>query len=153
MNRELADDEVDALRALRRRDTYDGTVAARAKIVLLCSEGHSVAEMTGATRPTAYKWVDRYEREGVDGLVDRPRPGRKPQISERVRSRIVALTKQTPPESTGLSHWSSRELATYLRREEGIAVSHHFVADLCASTVSNRTGRVRSSSPRTRTSR
>jgi transposase len=133
VSRELADDEVVALRELLRPDGYDGTVAARAEIVLLRSEGHSVAsvaEMTGTTRPTVYKWVDRYEREGVDGLVDRKRPGRQPWITEKVRSRIVALTRQSPPPVSGLSHWSSREMAKYLSREEAIRVSHHFVAEL-----------------------
>lgn len=108
-------------------------MAARAEIVLLRSEGHSaaaVAEMTKTTRPTVYKWVDRYEREGVDGLVNRIPPGRERRVSGETRSRIVALTKQTPPEGTGLSHWSSRAMANYLRRAEGITVSHDFVAEL-----------------------
>lgn len=65
---------------------------------------------------------------GVDGLVDRDRPGRPRVVSEEVRSRIVALSRQSPPESTGLSHWSSREMARYLKRVEGICVSHSLIA-------------------------
>ncbi|MGI8451325.1 MAG: IS630 family transposase [Streptosporangiaceae bacterium] len=133
MSRELPDDQRCALRALLRSDRYDGTVAARAQIVLLWGDGHSVAaitEMVGTTKPTVYKWVDRYAREGVDGLTDRKSPGRPPEVLEKTRSRIVALTRQTPPAETGLSHWSSREMAKYLKREEGVMVSHSFVADL-----------------------
>jgi hypothetical protein len=33
-------------------------------------------------------------------------------------------------EKTGLSHWSSREMARYLNQETGISVSHNFVAAL-----------------------
>jgi hypothetical protein len=40
----------------------------------------------------------------------------------------LALTRTTPPAETGLSHWSSRELATYLRRADGVTVSWHYVA-------------------------
>jgi transposase len=40
------------------------------------------------------------------------------------------LTRSTPPVSTGLSHWSSREMAVYLKRTEGVSVSWHYVAKL-----------------------
>ncbi|WFE24236.1 IS630 family transposase [Solwaraspora sp. WMMD937] len=36
----------------------------------------------------------------------------------------------TPPTDTGLSHWSSREMAAYVTRTEGVSVSHHWVARL-----------------------
>jgi transposase len=56
--------------------------------------------------------------------------GRPPEISAEARATILALTRQSPPEKTGLSHWSSREMARYLKREMGIFVSHNFVAAL-----------------------
>jgi transposase len=34
----------------------------------------------------------------------------------------------TPPDGTGLSHWSTRELAKYLKRTENVTVSWHYVA-------------------------
>jgi len=46
-----------------------------------------------------------------------------------VRARILALSRQSPPPELGVTHWSSRLLASYLRRE-GVTVSHVFVADL-----------------------
>ena len=86
--------------------------------------------MSGASKPTVYKWLDRYERLGVDGLTDLPRSGRPPEVPDSVRSRIVALTRCTPPADTGLSHWSSREMAKHLKRAEGIAVSHNVIAQV-----------------------
>ena len=44
--------------------------------------------------------------------------------------RILALTKVPPPAETGLTHWSSYEMARYLHRREGISVSHNFVSVL-----------------------
>lgn len=51
-------------------------------------------------------------------------------MSGAVRARIVALTKQPPPKQTGLTHWSTYEMVKYLRRDEGINVSHNFIAEL-----------------------
>jgi hypothetical protein len=56
--------------------------------------------------------------------------GRPPEISAEVRARILALTRQSSPEETGLSQWSSQEMARYLKREMAICVSHNFVAVL-----------------------
>jgi transposase len=102
-------------------------------MVLWRAEGYSadeVAALAGVSRPTVNTWVRRYAQAGVEGLVDRPRPGKPAQVSGRVRARILALTRSTPPTLTGLSHWSSREMARYLKTYEGIDVSHNFVADL-----------------------
>ncbi|WP_394813986.1 helix-turn-helix domain-containing protein [Streptomyces litchfieldiae] len=104
---DLSNDQRSALRSLIGDQGYDRSVSARARIVLLRADGHSVADITrmlGTTKPTVYKWLDRYESSGLGGLVDRDRPGRPQGIPEHVRSRIVALTRQSPPESTGLSH-------------------------------------------------
>src|SRR5215204_3774376 len=130
---ELSEAQRASLDALTRQDGYDGSVSARAQIVLWRADGFSVADivrMSGASKPTVYKWVDRYERFGVDGLTDLARSGRPPEVPDSLRSRIVALTRCTPPAETGLSHWSSRAMATYLKRTDGIAVSHNFIAQV-----------------------
>src|SRR5215207_2295589 len=130
---DLSDAQRASLDALTRQDGYDGTVSARAQIVLWRADWFTVGDivkMSGASKPTVYTWLDRYERFGVDGLTDLPRSGRPREVSDSVRSRIVALTRCTPPAETGLSHWSSREMARYLERAEGIAVSHNFIAQL-----------------------
>jgi transposase len=100
---ELSEAQRASLDALTRQEGYDGSVSARAQMVLWRADGFSVADivrMSGASKPTVYKWVDRYERFGVDGLTDLPRSGRPPEVPDRVRSRIVALTRCTPPAET-----------------------------------------------------
>jgi transposase len=112
---------------------YDRSVSARAQMVLWRAEGHSVADvavMAGTTKPTVYKWIDRFEEGGLAGLDSRPSTGRPRSVSGEVRARILALTKVPPPAETGLTHWSSYEMARYLRRCEGISVSHNFVSML-----------------------
>jgi transposase len=112
---------------------YDGSVSARAQLVLWASEGLGVAEVAAraaTSRPTVYKWLDRYEEGGLAALDDRKSTGRPRSINESTRARIIALTKASPPEHTGLTHWSSYEMSKFLKRHEGISVSHTFVAAL-----------------------
>jgi transposase len=112
---------------------YDGSVSARARIVLAWDEkrsAESIARELGTTKPTVYKWVKRYQAGGLAALENEKPSGRPREVSDRDRARIVALTKMSPPASTGLTHWSSYEMAKYLKRHEGIDVSHNFVAQL-----------------------
>ncbi|MDF2741988.1 MAG: family transposase [Actinomycetia bacterium] len=54
---------------------------------------------------------------GLDGLPDRPRPGR-PQTVRRVRrTEILQITLSPPPARLGITHWSTRLLA----RELGVS--------------------------------
>jgi transposase len=71
--------------------------------------------------PTVRKWRDRYLSEGLDGLWDRYRSGRPPVVDEAM---VVAETLTPPPEESGLTHWSSRELA------KRIGVSHNEIASI-----------------------
>jgi transposase InsO family protein len=53
----------------------------------------TAAEASGVSRATAYKWVRRFEEEGVEGLADRgTRPHRSPRRTPpRIERRIVQL--------------------------------------------------------------
>ncbi len=121
------------LRDIALSPDENALVASRARMVLWHDEGYPMAQiaaMAGVSRPTPYKWVERYARYGVIGLDSIAAPGRQPQVSGRVRARILALTRTSPPPQTGLSHWSSREMARHLKQYEGIDVSHNFIAAL-----------------------
>lgn len=112
---------------------YDRSVRARAQIVLWHDDGFSVAQVAaraGVTRQTVYKWLDRYAGAGLEGLSDLPRPGGPRIVSSQARAKILALSKVSPPAETGLSHWSSYEMAKYLAASCDIKVSHNFVATL-----------------------
>jgi transposase len=121
------------LSALVRSRDVSAAVATRARIVLWMAEGRrrvDVAELAGVSLPTVDRWVDRYAAEGVAGLLDRSHAAPRQQVPAWVAGRILALTRQTPPESTGLSHWSSRQMAAHLKRSDGVTVSWHYVASV-----------------------
>jgi transposase len=130
---ELTDEQRIELRALTNSPDVAATVATRARIVLWRNEGRQkkdVAVLAGVSRPTVDLWLDRYAAEGVAGLLDRSHAAPREQVPARIRARVLALTRTSPPAETGLSHWSSREMARYIARTEGVPVSHHWIAVL-----------------------
>lgn len=75
-------------------------------------EGRNVAELCrrfGVSRKTAYKWLQRHQAAGLDGLADRSRrPHRSPErTGEQVEAAILALRKQHPA-------WGARKLRARL---------------------------------------
>src|ERR1700676_2416864 len=133
VNMSLSEQQRTELRRVLRSDKYDGSVAARAQIVLWYHEGHQKMEifrMSGATRPTVDKWLRRYEEFGLAGLVDGESPGGPRQIPDRIRARVLALTRSAPPGELGISHWSSAEIARYIKMTEGVYVSQTWVSRL-----------------------
>ena len=130
---ELTADERVELRGLVNSAAVPATVATRARIVLWRSEGRQkkeVAALAGVSRPTVDLWLSRYADDGLAGLLDRPRGAGREQVPASVRALILAVSRISPPAETGLSHWSSRELAAFIARTEGAYVSHHYVATL-----------------------
>src|SRR5260370_10948444 len=99
-----------------------GSFSARAQMVLWYHEGHrkvDIAEMSGASRPTIDKWIDRYAMYGIGGLASETSPGARRTIPESIRGRVLALTRQTPREELGVSHWTSAVMAAYIKKTEG----------------------------------
>src|SRR4030042_1004011 len=88
-------------------------VALRARIVLLSADGvptGQIMRQLGTTTPTITRWRDRYETDGITGLLkDRSRPGRKRRIGEAKVREVVERTLQEKPSHA--THWSTRGLA------------------------------------------
>ena len=130
---ELTVDQRAELQAVVKSADVPAPVATRARVVLWRAEGRlkkQIAELAGVSRPTVDLWLDRYEAEGLAGLIDRSHAAPREQVPGSIRARILAATRTSPPAGTGLSHWSSREMAAFIKRTEGVYVSHHFVAKL-----------------------
>lgn len=120
----LSGDERVSLVSLTRSASVPSVVGFRARIVLALADGLSTAEAAqelDTSPPTVRKWRDRYFSEGTDGLWDAPRSGRPPVVDEAM---VVAETLTPPPAESGLTHWSSRELA------KRIGVSHNEIASI-----------------------
>jgi transposase len=117
---ELTPGERAQLESWARRRTSAQALAQRSRIVLLAAEGlknTEIAERLGVDRGVAAKWRARFARDGLDGLVDEPRPGRPRAITdEQVEEVIIKTLESTPKDAT---HWSTRSMA----RETGLTQS------------------------------
>ena len=69
-------------------------------------------------------WVKRFNEEGLPGLDDRPRPGRKPVHSQEVRGALISLALQKP-RSLGYPFelWTLERLQTAFRERHGTHLS------------------------------
>jgi transposase len=100
--------------------------------VLWYDEGYRKVEIvaiSGASRPTVDKWLARYERFDLEGLVSRTSPGGPRQIPERIAGSF-GVARATPPSALGISHWSSTDMARYIKKTEGVYVSQTWVLRL-----------------------
>src|SRR3954470_11636221 len=78
-------------------------LAQRAPIVLLATDGvpvKDIVERVGVSKPTVIGWKKRYAAEGLGGLQDRPKPGRRPVVDEAA---VVSATLEPPPERLGVT--------------------------------------------------
>jgi transposase len=104
--------EREELERWARRPSTSNALASRARMVLGCAAGASdgaVAEALGANRNTVGRWRRRYLAQGLDGLVDEPRPGRPRTISDAAVEEVIVRTLETKPKDA--THWSTRSLA------------------------------------------
>ncbi len=87
----------------------------RARIVLLAAEGRStrsIARELGTMPRTVSQWRGRYAREGLAGLAERRRSGRKPVYTEETGRRILALLDRPAPK--GYARWNAPLLSDAL---------------------------------------
>jgi transposase len=110
---EASDGERGQLEQVVRNGNTPQKVALRARIVLLSVDGVPTGEIMrrlGTSTPTITRWRNRYEAEGIAGLLrDRSRPGRRRRIDGAKIGEVVERTlREKPPDAT---HWSTRRLA------------------------------------------
>ncbi len=102
------------LNELCRSTTLPHGQIMRAKIILQLSEGMTPTEVAIAQRTspkTVHRWRNRFEEEGLDGLLERPRSGRPTVLNKEIIDRVLYLsTKRIPKEAT---HWSVELMAKY----------------------------------------
>jgi transposase len=114
------------LRRLARREK-DRAAAARLQAIAGALEGLSRAEaarLAGMERQALRDAVLRYNAEGLAGLHDRPRSGRRPRLDEEQRAALRQVVLDGPEvEATGLSAWTLAELCREV--EERWGVSYH----------------------------
>ena len=109
---ELSGEQLSTLQGWTRRRKTAQALSLRARIVLRASEGvtaTSIAAETHACIQTVSKWWRRFAEQGLDGLLDEPRPGQPRKLSDaQIEQVIVRTLESKPPAAT---HWSTRTMA------------------------------------------
>ena len=109
---ELSDDEREALLRYQRRATVSQSLASRARMVMLCAEGHTdteVAKLVGVGADTVGRWRRRFIERRLQGLLDDERAGAPRKITDDIVEALVVATLESTPK--GATHWSTRSMA------------------------------------------
>jgi transposase len=113
----LREGDREKLGDLARLPSVPSGLAKRARMILLAAGGMpnaEIARVTGVSRPTVISWRDRYESGGIAALEDEPRSGRPAEVDEIEVVAATLVNNGRPPQRLGITHWSSRFLATEL---------------------------------------
>jgi transposase len=98
----------------------------RVAVIVLLLDGYRptfLAQLFGVSRMSLTRWVHRLNREGLAGLLEKPRPGRPTQLTAAVRQQLSEHLRQSP-EQYGLARavWDGPTLARHLQRRFGVQV-------------------------------
>jgi transposase len=123
--RKLEEDEQAQLHRMTQQEV--GRVAERAHIILLSARGFAVPKITDIftiSEDTVYKWFNRFEAEGPEGLFDQERCGRPRQIDKAGEAQLRRLLERSPlDEGYEFTTWTVPLLRSHLAKHVGIDVS------------------------------
>jgi transposase len=109
---ELSEEQRTTLLGWTGRRKTAQALSLRARIVLRACDGltaTAVAAEMHVCLQTVSKWWHRFAVQGLDGLLDEPRPGQPRKLSDaQIEQVIVRTLESKPPAST---HWSTRTMA------------------------------------------
>ena len=125
--RPLTEEERTELERLSRSRKAEQRLVERARIMLMLAEGYKPTEMArevDRSEPIVYRWLHRFNEQGLAGLGDARRPGRPQTYDEVERGHIIA-TARTHPERLGLDfgHWTLDRLVEYVNEQLNIPIS------------------------------
>ena len=104
----------------------DGKVFRRLNAIHLLLTGadyDSVLRNSRASERMLRLWISRFNAQGIDGLIYRPRPGRLGKLdAAKIQSDILPFVDD--PSLAGETHWTGVKLCGWLLEEKRIALSY-----------------------------
>ena len=111
----LSPEDRSVLEARLRAPTTEQRDVLRARIILLAADGRStrsIARTVGTMPRTVSLWRGRFDRDGLAGLTDKPRPGPTPKYGAESGRRILAVLDKPLP--AGFARWTGPLIAAEL---------------------------------------
>src|SRR2546429_4929106 len=120
------------------KQTKEVRVCRRAQAVREVVKGQRLQTVSDAlqfTYSALRKWVYRFAHQGVQGLVDRPRPGRPTTVTCELEKHLNRLVDQDPLEHGSIySQWSCCELATVFAQQTGVQLGRESIRGVLKKT-------------------
>src|SRR5689334_8669325 len=112
----------------------DARAARRMLALALVLEGASreeAARAAGMDRQTLPDWVHRYNAEGLPGLRDRPRSGRRPRLTPEQETELATAVDQGPdPDRDGVVRWRRVDLRALLETRFAVRLHERSVGEV-----------------------
>jgi transposase len=112
-----------AIAAAVSKRSHQRLLAMRALLMGISRE--QVAGLFCVTVRTLIDWIRRFNAQGIDGLIERPHPGRTPHISPEQTPQYRQLIEN--PSEVGQTHWTARKFHGHLREQLGVEVGYRTV--------------------------
>lgn len=106
------------------RRSYEARYDHRLHAILMVAQGMScreVAELLGDAPRTVAYWVSRFESEGLSGLADADRPGRRCRLDEQQIELIEKALRSHPSEYALTGNlWDGKLLSRFIEQQFGV---------------------------------
>ena len=100
-------------------------------LVLEGSSRTAAARACGMDRQTLRDWVHRYNAEGIEGLVDRPPPGRAKRLTPAQERELAAIVEAGPDLARdGVMRWRRIDLCRVIAARFGVEYHERSVGKL-----------------------
>ncbi len=115
-------------KAARVRDAHQSRRLLALASILDGASRSDAAQNAGMDRQTLRDWVHRYNAEGVEGLLDRPRAGRKPRLNEGQLAEFDRIVETQPdPVTDGVVRWRCADLKAQIAKRFSVEISERSV--------------------------
>ena len=83
----------------------------------------AAARVGGVGRQIVRDWVERFNAEGPDGLIDRKAPGNAPKLNDEQRAALAQIVERGPiPAIHGVVRWRLTDLVQWLHEEFAVSL-------------------------------
>jgi len=123
---QLNEEEVEQLEGAMRNDERVEVVqrATAIRQLHLGSPVQEVAQHFAVSQFTIYRWWQCWRAGGIEGLSNRPRPGRPPKADEAYWQQLEAVLEQEPRDlGYAFTIWTTARLRDHLEKDTGIRLS------------------------------
>lgn len=115
------------------RDCDDAEMARRLGFIKNLYHGDTIAEAAereGKSQPTGGRWLDRWNKGGVNGLSPDHGGGRPPKLNEDEQDRLRQLLEADQP-------WTTQEIRTLIKNRFDVAYHPNYIHELLRSLGMN----------------